>query len=260
MGLLVTGVTRIVERISVITCIRFGWYKLFPQLVISFSFITSLDFARSWDHPSRELGPVSEYSHDVTAAILLFQTNLVGDGLFCCVKSFFCSHKFAWMLATWVNTLYTKHVKFERDLLTTNEEYILLGAPAKIGPDTNSHKLVLLAARFVRNADWLLEQCHRIWLAVGINGSWKRLFLCEWSAVSGEKDFAVFFIVLRSCGRKICVKMCHGNSENSVGCSYVLRICFMGLAFFSEFPFISVLCCCTLVECFFWMWIIISIT
>ena len=30
---------------------------------------------------------------------------------------------------------------------------------------------------FVRNADWLLEQCHKIWLAVGINGSWKRLFL-----------------------------------------------------------------------------------
>ena len=86
--------------------------------------------------------------------------------------------------------------------------YILLGAPAKIGPDTNSHKLVLLAARFVRNADWLLEQCHRIWLTVGINGSWKRLFLGEWSAVSGEKDFAVFFIVLRSRGRKICLKMC----------------------------------------------------
>ena len=28
-----------------------------------------------------------------------------------------------------------------------------------------------------RNADWLLQQCHKIWLAVGINGSWKRLFL-----------------------------------------------------------------------------------
>ena len=30
-------------------------------------------------------------------------------------------------------------------------------------------------ARF--NADWLLEQCHKIWLAVGNAGSWKRLFL-----------------------------------------------------------------------------------
>ena len=40
-------------------------------------------------------------------------------------------------------------------------------------------------------------------------------------------DFAVFFIVLWSCGRKICLSMCHGNSENSYGCSYLLRICFI---------------------------------
>jgi len=113
MGLLVTGDTRIVEKISVITCIRPGWYKLLPQLVISFSFITSLDFARSRDHPSKELGPVNEYPHDVTAAILqlvsqnnetgatlLFQTNPVGDGLFSYVKKFVCSHKLAWILAT----------------------------------------------------------------------------------------------------------------------------------------------------------------
>ena len=33
------------------------------------------------------------------------------------VKNFSCSHKFAW-------TLYTKNVKFERDLWTTNEEYM----------------------------------------------------------------------------------------------------------------------------------------
>ena len=67
MGLLVTGVTRIVELIYVITCIRAGWYKLFPQLVTSFSFITTT--------LQKELGPVSEYPHDVTAAILVFQTN-----------------------------------------------------------------------------------------------------------------------------------------------------------------------------------------
>ena len=80
-----------------ITCIRLGWYKIFPQPVISFSFITLLDFARSRGHPSKELGPVGEYSHDVTAAILVFQnnvtaailvfhTNPVGDGLFSRVK------------------------------------------------------------------------------------------------------------------------------------------------------------------------------
>ena len=40
-------------------------------------------------------------------------------------------------------------------------------------------------------------------------------------------DFAVFFIVLWSYGRKICLNMCHGNSENSYGCSYLLRICFI---------------------------------
>ena len=52
MGLLVTGVTRIVEKIYVITCLRPGWYKLFPQLFISFSF----DFARSRGHPSKGTG------------------------------------------------------------------------------------------------------------------------------------------------------------------------------------------------------------
>ena len=34
-----------------------------------------------------------------------------------------------------------------------------------------------------------------------------------------------FFIVLRSCGRKISLSVCHGNSENSNGCTYFLRIC-----------------------------------
>ena len=80
------------------------------------------------------------------------------------------------------------------------------------------------------------------WLAVRtmpqdlieINGSWKCFFLAwliavknlrEWSSVSGEKESAVFFIVLRSCGRKISLYMCHGNSENSNSCTYFLRIC-----------------------------------
>ena len=104
--------------------------------------------------------------------------------------------------------------------------------PLKLGLMRTLTSLCCLRPDFARNAEWLLEQCHRIWLAVGINGIWKRLFLGEWSAVSGEKDFAVFFIVLRSCGRKICLKMYHGNSENSLGCSYLLRICCTGLAFF----------------------------
>ena len=56
----------------------------------------------------------------------------------------------------------------------------LLRGRAKIGPDqepygswpdAKSVTLVLAAARFDRSADWLLEQCHRIRLAVGITGS-----------------------------------------------------------------------------------------
>ena len=40
-------------------------------------------------------------------------------------------------------------------------------------------------------------------------------------------DFAVFFIVLWSYSRKICLNMCHGNSENLDGFSYLLRIYFI---------------------------------
>ena len=46
-------------------------------------------------------------------------------------------------------------------------------------------------------------------------------------SAEGRVDFAVFFIVLWSYGRKICLNMCYGNSENSYGCSYLLRICFI---------------------------------
>ena len=110
--------------------------------------------------------------------------------------------------------------------------------PLKLGLIQTLTILCCLRPDFGRNADWLLEQCHRIWLAVGINGSWKRLFLAclialknlrEWSTISGEKDLAVFFflLVLRSCGRKRCLNKWHRNSENSYGCSYLLRICFI---------------------------------
>ena len=47
------------------------------------------------------------------------------------------------------------------------------------------------------------------------------------SSAKRRIDFAVFFIVLWPNGRKICLNMCHGNSENSYGCSYLLRICFI---------------------------------
>ena len=38
-------------------------------------------------------------------------------------------------------------------------------------------RLCSLRPDFGRNADWLVEQCHKIWLTVGIKGSWKRIFL-----------------------------------------------------------------------------------
>ena len=51
------------------------------------------------------------------------------------------------------------------------------GLPRKLGLIETLTSLYSLRPDFGRNADWLLEQCHRIWLAVGFNGSWKSLFL-----------------------------------------------------------------------------------
>ena len=53
------------------------------------------------------------------------------------------------------------------------------------------------------------------------------VFVNDSSSAERRIDFAVFFIVLWSYGRKICLIMCHGNSENSYGCLYLLRICFI---------------------------------
>ena len=49
--------------------------------------------------------------------------------------------------------------------------------PLKLGLIQTLSRLCSLRPDFGRNADWLLEQCHKIWLAVGNAGSWKRLFL-----------------------------------------------------------------------------------
>ena len=46
------------------------------------------------------------FQNNETVAILVFHSNPVGVGLFSYVKNFFCSHKFAQMLATRVNKLY----------------------------------------------------------------------------------------------------------------------------------------------------------
>ena len=53
------------------------------------------------------------------------------------------------------------------------------------------------------------------------------VFVNHPSSAERRIDVAVFFIVLWSYGRKICLNMCHGNSENSYGCWYILWICFI---------------------------------
>ena len=53
------------------------------------------------------------------------------------------------------------------------------------------------------------------------------VFVNDPPSAERKVDFAAFFIVLWSYGRKICLNMRYGNSENSHGCSYLLRISFI---------------------------------
>ena len=65
------------------------------------------------------------FSHDVTAAMLVSQNNEtaamlesqtspVGVELFSYANALFCSNKFAWLLATWVKTLYRELKQLRR--------------------------------------------------------------------------------------------------------------------------------------------------
>jgi len=55
-----------------------------------------------------------------TAAMLVFQTNPVGVELFSYVNTFFCSNKFAWLLATRVKTFFNPTAVISSlDFLTT---------------------------------------------------------------------------------------------------------------------------------------------
>ena len=49
------------------------------------------------------------FARDVTSAILGSQTSPVGIELFSYVNSFFCRNQFAWLLAKWVKTPYSRH-------------------------------------------------------------------------------------------------------------------------------------------------------
>ena len=48
-----------------------------------------------------------EGKNNETAAILEGKTNPVGVELFSYVKTIFCCNKFAWLLVTWVKTVFT---------------------------------------------------------------------------------------------------------------------------------------------------------
>ena len=72
------------------------------------------------------------------------------------------------------------------------------------GSDRNQRKLKVLLPRLADSSEkpsWMIFR------------QWRAGICC------------LFFIVLRSCGRKISLNMCHGNSENSNSCTYFLRIC-----------------------------------
>ena len=81
--------------------------------------------------------------------------------------------------------------------------------------------LCSLLPDFGREADW--RKCRKLKAFI------PRVVVFMNDPLSAERkiDLDVFFIVLWSYGRKICLNMCHGNSENSYGCSYLLRICFI---------------------------------
>jgi len=48
------------------------------------------------------------FQNNETAAMLVYQTRPVGVKFFSHVNTFFCSNKFAWLLATLVKTLHDK--------------------------------------------------------------------------------------------------------------------------------------------------------
>ena len=61
--------------------------------------------------------------------------------------------------------------------LSGSHTFSLTAIPLKLGLIQTLSRLCSLRPDFGRNADWLLEQCHKIWLAVGNAESWKPLFL-----------------------------------------------------------------------------------
>ena len=71
--------------------------------------------------------------------------------------------------------------------------------PLKLGLIQTLSRFCSLRPDFGRNADWLVEQCLRIWLAVKINGSWKRLFhawLFSWMIRCRRRERSILLSLL----------------------------------------------------------------
>ena len=112
----------------------------------------------------------------------------------------------------------------------TRSHAFFLTLPAKIGPDTNSHKLVVAEARFWPQRRLAIRTMTQD--LIGCCNYRKLKALIPLEAVFADDPLSAvrgillpFFIVLRSSGSKICLNMCHGNSENSDGCPNLFRIC-----------------------------------
>ena len=64
-------------------------------------------------------------------------------------------------------------------------------------------RLCSLRPDFGHNADWLIEQCHKIWLAVRSARSWKGLFLAlffSWMICRRRRERSILLSFLLFCG------------------------------------------------------------
>ena len=123
----------------------------------------------------------------------------------------------------------------------------------KVGPDTNSHKFVL--TDFGRNADWLLEQCHKIWLDFGIKGSWKRLFpawLFSWMIRRRRREGSIFLSFLLFYG--LMVGKYASNCALEIQKIKMLIHIFVGFALFAQLMWVyhGVASLCKVEQCAFW--------
>ena len=111
----------------------------------------------------------------------------------------------------------------------------LLRGRAKIGPDMwvlSIQQKFRFEISEIPRAQWNctfqfipVEETRQYLISCWTHQKLKALIPREHSSFRANEppSLPVFFIFLRYCGRKLCLNMCHGNSENSDDCLY-LRI------------------------------------